>query len=123
MSVISLGEQLNASGLQAFYNVLRLVRKPSQCSLRIHRLRKGGFLKDYLESNTVICLHLRSRVVPVQFYLVLHRIPFGYRHLEILDEPEDLNLSESRALYMAPNREADSVFRIGEFGQRTNIVV
>lgn len=67
--------QLRAASFDTFQKAVCLLNKGKRPSDGIHRLRKPGILKSYLETDIIVALNFDVPYPPHKFCFVFHRVP------------------------------------------------
>src|SRR5688500_3024204 len=75
-------QKLDASLFKSINEARRICLESTQRFKYGFLERRVGFVKSYVECKSIIVLHLRSNRIAQEYHLIVHRIPFGVRHLK-----------------------------------------
>lgn len=104
-------------------NCLRLLNESRQGNRNIHRFRKLGVAKAYLQSDLILVCEIGVPLPPYKLSLAAFRVdPSTNIHLEALGAHHQA-ARNSGSGQSTGNSESDSMFVVRDFGERTDQVV
>ncbi len=114
--------KLLASRFESLCGQAGLFRKAFERGNSVHRLRKPGIAKGYVEAKLVIAVHFNVPAPPYKFCFVFLRVPPGHKNVHGLnDTPMDRRVSCRSDV--ADDCQANGVFVVRHLGKGADYVV
>lgn len=114
--------EVQAGSLKSLYSLIRSHGEFGKRATGVHRLRKNGIVKDYLESKLIVAVKLHIAIPAQQFCFAFLRVPSGYGHFKVFDD-SSMEIRIPSGNDMPDDSESNRVLVIRQFSQGANNVI